>query len=118
MMPCPLDPTVQVVFVDPTELGTTRLDRTHAFALFGEDISSPMIVVDQRLLDEDWFTQDHLMVILAHEMGHIRCRTMDEQLADLVGMELLRAEGFDSAYSLHREEYDSRLAAGHYAQAA
>jgi len=118
MMPCPLDPSVGVVFVDPTELGPTRLDSSHAFAVFGESVDEPFIVVDQRLLEQDWFTQDHLMVILAHELAHILCRSENEKLADRIGMMLLQRAGLDSAFLLHRTEYENRLAAGHYQQAA
>ena len=118
MMPCPLDPTVGVVFVDPTELGTTRLDTTHAFAVFGESVDEPFIVVDKRLLALDWFTEDHLMVILAHELAHIKCRSENEKLADRIGMMLLHRAGMSSAFELHRVEYENRLAAGHYQQAA
>jgi hypothetical protein len=118
MMPCPLDPTVQVIFVDPTELGPTRLDVSHAFAVFGDGVEEPFIVVDQRLLEQDWFTEDHLMVILAHELAHILCRSENEKLADRVGMMLLQRAGLGTAYELHRLEYENRLAAGHYKQAA
>lgn len=118
MTPCPLDPRIQVVFVDPTELGPTRLDQSHAFAVFGEGIDEPFIVVDQRLLAEDWFTEDHLMVLLAHEVAHILCRSTNEKLADRVGMILLQRAGYDSAWELHRAEYETRLAAGHYRKAA
>ena len=118
MMPCPLDPTVQVVFVDPSELGSTRLDVSHAIAVFGEGVAEPFIIVDKRLLELDWFTEDHLMVILAHELAHILCRTENEKLADRVGMMLLQRAGMNSAYELHRLEYENRLAAGHYQQAA
>ena len=118
MMPCPLDPTVPVILVDPTELGPTRLDTTHAFAVFGEGIEEPFIVVDKRLLDQEWFTEDHLLVILAHELAHIRCGSENEKLADRVGMMLLRRAGYASAFRLHRAEYENRLALGHYQQAA
>ncbi len=118
MMPCPLDPSVMVVFVDPTELGPTRLDISHAFAMFGEGIDEPLIVVDARLLEQDWFTEAHLMVILAHELAHILCASENEKLADRVGMMLLHRAGLQDAYALHRAEYEQRLAAGHYKQAA
>ena len=118
MMPCPLDPTVPVVFVDPTGLGPTRLDQSHAFAVYGEDVEEPFIVVDQRLLSEAWFTEDHLLVLMAHELAHIRCRSQNEKLADRIGMLLLLRDGHASAYDLHRSEYESRLAAGHYRKAA
>jgi hypothetical protein len=107
-----------VVFVDPTELGPTRLDHSHAFAVFGESVEEPFIVVDERLLGQDWFTEDHLMVILAHELAHILCRSENEKLADRIGMLLLQRAGLGSAYRLHRLEYENRLATGHYKRAA
>ncbi len=118
MMPCPLDPTVQVIFVDPTDLGPTRLDTSHAFAVFGEGIDEPFIVVDKRLLDQDWFSEDHLLVIMAHELAHIRCQSTNEKLADRTGMMILERAGHASAWELHRAEYENRLAHGHYQQAA
>jgi hypothetical protein len=118
MMPCPLDPSVNVIFVDPTDLGPTRLDVSHAFAVFGAGVDEPFIVVDKRLLDQEWFTEDHLMVIFAHELAHILCRSENEKLADRIGMMLLRRAGLSSAYELHQLEYENRLAAGHYQQAA
>ncbi len=118
MMPCPLDPNIGVVFVDPTDLPPSRLDHSHAFAVYGEAIDEPFIVVDARLLEQDWFTEDHLLVLLAHELAHILCRSENEKLADRVGMMLLRRAGYASAFALHQQEYESRLAAGHYQRAA
>ena len=118
MMPCPLDPSVMVVFVDPTELGPTRLDSSHAFAVFGDDIEDPMIIIDKRLLDQDWFTEDHLMVIMAHELAHILRRSETDKLADRVGMLPLQRASLARASDPHRTEYDTRLACGHYQQAA
>jgi Zn-dependent protease with chaperone function len=118
MMPCPLDPRIKVVFVDPTDLGPTRLDRSHAFAVYGEGIEEPFIVVDQRLFAEDWFTEDHLMVLLAHEAAHILCRSTNEFVADRIGMLLLQKLGFGDAWALHNAEYEERMAAGLYRKAA
>ncbi|MFH1468975.1 MAG: hypothetical protein ABIO70_31605 [Pseudomonadota bacterium] len=118
MMPCPLDPRIKVVFVDPTDLGPTRLDHSHAFAVFGDGIDEPFIVVDQRLFAEDWFTEDHLMVLLAHEAAHILCHTTNELVADRIGMLLLQKSGYANAWELHHAEYEERKAAGLYKKAA
>ena len=104
--------------MNPEGLGPTRFDRSHAFAVYGPDIEIPLIVVDERILSKDWFTDDHMLVIMAHELGHILCMNDDEELADLVGMQILLEAGHLSAYELHLQEYHIRSETGVYDQAA
>lgn len=105
---------VAVVYVDPSELGgATRLDKTHAFAMFGEGID-PLIVVDARLLDQPWFSELHLFVILAHELAHIQLASEDEQAADERGIAILQEAGCVDAHTFYRQEYEARLEVGVY----
>ncbi len=117
MMPCPLDPTVVVILIEPETLGVERFRGSHAFAVYGPDVERPFIVIDKRITRESWYTQDHLLVIMAHELAHIKYGE-NEELADLAGMQLLEAAGYTSAFALHLTEYERRKAKGHYAEAA
>lgn len=76
----PFDPGIPVAVLP---LNT----KSHAFAI--RDPEQPVILLDERVLSYDWFFNAHLMVILAHEMGHILGETDDEQAADDIGLELL-----------------------------
>jgi len=71
--------------------------RENGFAIFGEAVPVPMAVIDGRLLAEPWFTQDHLMAIEAHELGHIRELSEEEPVAEREGIRLLTAAGHSSA---------------------
>ncbi|MDP6935568.1 MAG: hypothetical protein QGG40_21800, partial [Myxococcota bacterium] len=104
MKPCPLYPDIGYLFVDPQDLGDGFVN-SHAFAVFGEGIDEPFIIIDRSILDEDWCSLDHILVIMAHELGHILSRSEDEELADLLGMTLLYSLGYEDAHDLHRAEY-------------
>ena len=118
MIACPLDPNVDVCVIRPNEIEGVDFEDTHAFAVFGEDIERPIIFIDATLLDQDWFTQAHLLVILAHEVAHIHNQSVSEEMADLVGMLLLYRYGHDEALALHLAEYRSRSARGLYDEVA
>jgi len=118
MTSCPLAPQIPVFFINPDEIPGNHFQNSHAFAVFGEGVPEPFMVIDESLLEQDWFTDDHLLVLMAHELGHILCKTVDEELADLVGMQLLLEAEETSAYELHLAEYKHRLANGHYKRAA
>ena len=75
----------------------------NGFAIMGEGMPIPVAVVDGRQMDEDWFTADHLLAIEAHELGHIRMNSEEEPVAELEGIRLLEAAGFEAAASLLRE---------------
>ncbi len=65
--------------------------RENGYAIFGEGAPVPMAVVDGRLLKEEWFTNNHLLAIEAHELGHIRMKSEEEPVAELEGIRLLEA---------------------------
>jgi hypothetical protein len=74
--------------------------RGHGYAVYGEDIGIPMMVVDGRLLREPWFTQDHMWAIEAHELGHIMTNSEDESTAEREGIKILQIAGLHSAAEL------------------
>ena len=81
-----------------------RLDvQPNGFAIMGEAVPIAVAVVDGPQMDEEWFTHDHLLAIEAHELGHIRMNSNDEPTAELEGIRLLEAAGFEAAASLLRE---------------
>lgn len=65
--------------------------RGHGYAVYGEGIDIPMMVVDGRLLSEAWFTQDHMWAIEAHELGHIITNSEDEPTAERAGITILES---------------------------
>jgi hypothetical protein len=81
--------------VIPERLGPHNL----AFAVYGIDVPA-MIFIDGRIRNEDWFTEDHLNAIVAHELGHIHYRSVDEVVAETHGMKLLAEAGFKTAWTL------------------
>ena len=74
--------------------------KPNGYAIMGENVECPVAVIDGRTLSEDWFTQDHLLAVEAHELGHIRMSTEDEPVAELEGIRLLEAAGYTRAASL------------------
>ena len=74
--------------------------RGHGYAIFGEGVQIPMAVVDGRLLENNWFTKNHLLAVEAHELGHIRMNSDEEEIAELEGIRLLREKGHDVAADL------------------
>ena len=77
--------------------------RQNGFAVMGEDIPLPLAVIDGRLRTEPWFTEDHLIAIEAHELGHIRTGSCDEPTAEREGIRLLDAAGFVGAADILRD---------------
>ncbi len=114
MIVCPLDPDVDVWAIRPGEIEGVDFKGTHALVVFGEDVERPMILIDASILDQEWFTQAHLLVILAHEVAHIHNESVSEEMADLVGMLLLYRYGHDEALALHIAEYRVRWEQGLY----
>lgn len=117
---CELDPEINIMVVNPESVeewkalaDEGRFSGTHGFCLFGEDID-PMIVMDSRVLEEEWFTEDHFLVIVAHELGHIRLETTNEEQADLYGIQLLEERGHVDAVALHRSLHEQRKISGWY----
>ena len=112
-----LDPELTVMIVYP---GSTRYSTIepqfrksgHGFILH----EAKAIMIDGSVVEEDWFTIDHLMVIQAHEIGHYRAEHainenagIDiEKEADWLGYKLLSSLEYESAAQLHKEEYRER----------
>jgi hypothetical protein len=120
VFPSPLDSALNVAIIYP---GSDKYDQLiphferagHAFLM--HDLN--LMVVDGAAVEETWFSEDHLLVIQAHELGHFRAghsksqqtNHRDEKLereADWVGYNLLRSKGLGSAADLHRDEYHAR----------
>ena len=105
---CPLDEKVLVLLLD------RRVDRfemppdskwhfdmgmfetSHAFAVW-EDVPQPLILIDKDIFQQEWFSADHLFVILAHEIAHIHLKSLDEDLCDGYAMGILRKHGLTTA---------------------
>jgi hypothetical protein len=112
-----LDPSMTVVVVYPgdpryAQLAPVFAQKGHAF-LAREDV----MVVDGEALSEPWFSEDHLTVIQAHELGHklaghIGMSAHDdvklEREADWLGYKILRHRGLTDAADLHEDEYEAR----------
>ena len=71
--------------------------RENGYAIFGEAVETPVAVIDGRLMEEPWFTSDHLLAIEAHELGHILTESEEEPIAECRGIVLLQAAGFHEA---------------------
>lgn len=81
-----------------------RLSQTgHGFAVFGPDLEMPMAVVDGRLRTEEWCTEDHVLAIEAHELGHILEETCDEPTAEWAAIKMLEKTGRLIAAGILRE---------------
>jgi hypothetical protein len=74
--------------------------RENGFAIFGEAVPIPMAVVDGRLFREEWFTSNHFLAIEAHELGHIRMKSNEEDVAEREGIRLLQEAGYSDAANL------------------
>ena len=108
--------TVTVIFPesDKYSMLSPQFEKSgHAFLLHDQN----MLVVDGAVVNEEWFTMDHLLVIEAHEIGHwlaghgkdVHTEGRDENVereADWLGYNLLLArDDHRAASQLHREEY-------------
>ena len=68
-------------------------EQGNGYAVFGDDCPVPMAVIDGRLRGESWFTENHLLAIEAHEVGHIRTSSPEETEAEREGIRLLQKSG-------------------------
>ncbi len=114
MMLCPLDSQVLVFLVEPEAGLDERFHSSHAFSVYGNSIPGPFIVIDASVTRQPWFTEDHLLVLMAHELAHILRFSPDELQADLLALRILLEQGYLSAYALLLEEHRDRLASGWY----
>ena len=98
-----LDNETIVFEVEPGDKGwlVDRLEKTpNGFAIMGEDLPFSAAVVDSRNLMKSWFTKDHLLAVEAHELGHIRMNSNEEEVAEKEGIRLLEKSGHKKAASL------------------
>lgn len=108
---CPFDKTVPVVIVsagDPEyKQVATMFHENIAFTPLGSEAHS--IVIDGEVVKEEWFTDEHLLIVMAHEMGHIRNNSVDEKDADLTGFDILAESGIsEGAVQLYALEIQAR----------
>ena len=92
-----------VLYVEHGDTGPTvdLLDtRGHGFAIFGPDVEVPFAVIDYRLVETHGYTEDHMLAIEAHELGHIHTQSEDEMAAERAGIALLKAAGENAAAKL------------------
>ena len=75
---CPLDESVTVIEIEADDDFHAKFG--WACTILGE--TQPVIVVDCLIREEEWFTEDHLLAIFAHELGHIQLQSEDEFKAD------------------------------------
>jgi len=98
-----LDNETLVFEVEHGDIGpmVDRLDiEPNGFAIMGKGLPFEAAVVDTRLLKEDWFTNDHLLAIEAHELGHIRMNSVKEAVAEKEGIRLLNVSGHHDAANI------------------
>jgi hypothetical protein len=114
-----LDPTMPVIILYPNspkyEFFKDYFKNTHAFNWLEKNV----MFVDGHAVEQGWFTEDHLLVMQAHELGHkvaghIEKQQVDhrdpvlEREADWVGYNILKNRGYDSAAGLHETEFEIR----------
>ena len=111
VLACPYDKSVTVVVVykedEEYEAARPYFEDNLAFAALG--IEPQSMVLDGEALKEDWFSEDHLLVIMAHELGHLKNNSCDETEADITGFKILSESGLsESAVSLYTTELQAR----------
>ena len=101
-----LDNQTPVVYVECGDTGIhvdALKSRGLGFAVFGPDVDIPFAVVDCRILKQEGYTEDHILAIEAHELGHIHEQSDREPVAERAGIALLEAAGEEAAAQLLRE---------------
>ena len=86
-------PIIEIESGDDSPVVEMLEARGHGYAIFGESVTIPMAVVDGRIREQPWATEDHLLAIEAHELGHIIEESTDEPTAERKGIELLESAG-------------------------
>ena len=114
-----LDPTMPVITIYPEaeqyEQFREYFKNTHAFNWLEKNI----MIVDGAAVREGWFTDDHLLVMQAHELGHKVAGHIEKQQlnhrdpilereADWVGYNILKNRGYEAAALLHKKEFEDR----------
>lgn len=71
------------------------------------------IMIDGEVFNKDWFTQDHLNIIEAHEIGHLNLGHIgtskeNELQADLFGFQMILETNNEYTISLYRQLIEDR----------
>jgi len=113
------DDRVSILIVYPedpqySEISGMFESRGHAFFYH----EAKMIVMDGAAISQSWFTEDHLDVVHAHELGHFYANHTsgseeDERQADWIGIQILQHHMRKGAVSrtaidLHFDEFVER----------
>ena len=111
-----IDPQTPVIVIYPSyekfDVFKTQFDQLgHAFYSVEQNI----IFLDQRIMIEDWYTDNHLYVIESHEYGHKLAKhqhsndSQSEKEADYIGYHILQKRGLKEAsdilYDLFYDRY-------------
>ena len=104
------DVTIVIIFPDDEQYEEAsrlfRADKTEAFVY----PDKKLIMIDGNVVLQDWFTGNHLSVLEAHEVAHIRLGHKGERIlqqeedADRMAYEMLSESGDDEAAELCRQE--------------
>lgn len=94
---------VEVEVGDEGPVVDALAERGHGYAIFGEHVQIPMAVIDGRLRTQPGFTDNHLLAVEAHEIGHISTNSCDEPTAEHAAIALLEANQRFHAAQLLRE---------------
>lgn len=101
-----LDGKTIVIEVEPGDEGPMikmLSKRGHGYAVFGPGVQIPMAVIDGRIREEAWCTENHLLAVEAHELGHISMNSDDEPTAEKAAISMLEAKKHFSAAKLLRD---------------
>lgn len=79
---------------------------TIAFTVLNANVNA--MVIDAEVIKEEWFTDDHMEIVQAHEVGHIHNDSSIELEADMTGLELVGELGSIDAFSLYVQEIQAR----------
>ena len=100
---CEFDDSITVFEIEKGDTGSAvdLLESLgHGYCFWGEDVETPVIVVDGRIRETHGYTDDHITAIIAHEMGHIKLETENESAADHWGRVTLLERGNVAAADL------------------
>ncbi len=109
--PCPLNPEFTTTIIYSTHERYKEIKDAFASAGYAFIISEQkQIIIDGLVIEKEWFTKEHLLIIQAHELGHF---TLDHQQpftpdkereADEKGLEILKEHNYLEAHRIFQEE--------------
>jgi len=108
---CQFDDEVTVVEVSKEDAEYAQAKEvfdkgTIAFTVLNAGISA--MVIDAEATKEDWFTDEHMSIIQAHEVAHLLNGSEDELEADLTGLQIIGEQGTIKAFQLYCSEIQAR----------